>query len=653
MNTTTLTLINLSPFGQGLSRRFRLTPVLFILLLSACGAPKPELVKPETVTTEEPVSAETELTAETAQLTEAQTQTLRRYIELSEQHEGPLRQQYLLEMAQWLYEQIELDAALKAVDKIKTEYLNSEQVINSKILKARILLAMGQQNEVLTLLPSTTKLSRTQQIAILEIRAQAFLDAGFPFESVRTRISLTPLLQDKLQLEDNQFAIWHSINLMSLNTLSQISMLPLDNTLKGWVELAKADKRAQNNWQQLDQAYLDWATEFPQHPAAGAFLASLPKLQSELVGQPEHIALLLPLTGQYAQASRVIRDGFLSAYYQSNSTANRPKISIINVSDNPANIWNHYQAAIEKGVDFIVGPLSKESIDTLSQARELQVPVLTLNYAEQQTAVTDNLFQFGLLPEDEAQQVAEIAYRQGRQHAAILIPNSPWGLRLQSAFQRRFEELGGKIHSIEKYFSNRDDFSHSIKDLLNLTQSNRRYKDLRKLLGKNLKFVPYRRQDIDMIFIAGTPRTARSIMPQLKFHQASDLPVYSTSHAFSGTINLRADSDINGLIYCDIPWTLNSNSIKTEIEKLWPADAEKYTRLYALGVDAYHLIPYLGRLKARSHERFSGQTGNLYLDPLLRIHRELVWAKFERGAPTPLEITEMPIMYSNQETAQE
>lgn len=621
-----------------------------ILTVAGCGpqieSTKPDLTRPgDTEETRQTAADVSEATS--SQLSDFQTAKLRRYIELSDTNEGPLRQQYILEMAAWLYEELELKAAIRAIEKLKPEYLSAEQIFRAQLLKARILLSEGKDLEVLQTLPgSINNLPRSQQIDVLDLRAQAFLGANYPFEAVRTRLQLNQILSDGIELEDNLFTTWRVLNLMPLSSLTQVNELPLDPVMKGWIELAITSKQHQNNWQHLEQAYQDWARSHPSHPAGGTFLKTLAQQQTELIKHPTHIAMLLPLTGKYAAVARVIRDGFLSAYYNSNQTQNQPKISVIDVTDNEQNIMQYYQQAVQKGADFIVGPLSKTAIDNLSKVSDLPVPVLTLNYGEQQTSVTGNLFQFGLLPEDEAKQVAEIAIKQNKKHAAILTPNSDWGERLQSAFQQRFEELGGEVRSIKKYQPKRNDFSDSITNLLNLSQSNQRYSAIKQVLHSSPKFEPYRRQDIDMIFIAGSPRAARSILPQLKFHQASDLQVYATSHAFSGTIDKRADRDINQLVYCDIPWALDQNANKRAVEKYWPDSNKHYTRLFALGADAFHLIPYLERLKARSHERFNGYTGNLYLDPLMRIHRELVWAQFQNGVPVPLNANEITVTYT-------
>ena len=265
------------------------------------------------------------------------------------------------------------------------------------------------------------------------------------------------------------------------------------------------------------------------------------------------------------------------------------------------------------------------------------MPTLSLNYAEQTTTATEKLFQFGLLPEDEARQAAEMAFLNGHRHTATLVPDGEWGQRLLIAFQQRFEELGGDIISSQTYTAGGSDFKHPIQRMLNLDDSEARRNRLQQLMRSELKFTPYRRQDVDMIFMAATPRDARLLKPQFKFHYAGELPVYATSHVFSGDIDREADRDIDDLFYCDMPWVLTDNPLKQTLEKLWPGQ-KHFGRFFALGADAYNLIPYLSRLQANDWERFSGYTGNIYLDPQNRLHRELLWARFTKGIPRLLDV---------------
>ena len=72
------------------------------------------------------------------------------------------------------------------------------------------------------------------------------------------------------------------------------------------------------------------------------------------------------------------------------------------------------------------------------------------------------------------------------------------------------------------------------------------------------------------------------------------------------------------------------------IDQLWPEESDQYTRLFAMGIDAYNLIPHLNHLKSYSYERYNGETGILSLDEYHRIFRQLSWARFRNGIPRPL-----------------
>jgi len=417
----------------------------------------------------------------------------------------------------------------------------------------------------------------------------------------------------------------------------------LNKELLGWVDLAKIAKRGQVDWQFLQDGIYTWRQKYPQHPAAKVFVQTLGGQQTELIERPEHIAILLPLTGQYAQIAGAIRDGIMASYYQHPDKSYQPKMSFIDTAHEQSTIWNHYKQATDLGADFIIGPFLKSAVNNISRDIQIDVPTLTLNYASTQTETSQHLFQFGLLPEDEARQSAEMAFRQAHTHAVVLVPDSAWGERLKNAFQTRFEELGGTVVSTQAYTANKNDFKQPIQSMLNIKQSYSRYRGIQNIVRSKMKFTPYRRQDVDMIFMAATPKDARQLKPQFKFHYAGEIPVFSTSHAFTGKIDKQADRDIDNLNFLDMPWILNTpTKAKRALLDYWP-EQQRYTRFFALGVDAYNVIPFLGRLQSKDYERFSGQTGNLYLDKNNRIHRELLSAQFKRGIPTLIDINTQPL----------
>ncbi len=629
---------------------FKRFSVLFIIILNFYGCTPGERIISDDASLEAGSSQKDSSDQSTA------SESAQNYIALASRTTAQERNQHLLKAAQILLSQSQLELAEKQILDINQDTVSLNQSVETKLLLAEIELKRGNSREALKLLNIAYVLPNAQQIRLMRLRAQAFLDAGYPLESAKTRVQLDKLITDDFDKELNHQAIWEALSLLPATSLQQVSNAPLNDDMLGWVELAKIAKRGQVDWQYLQDGIYLWREQFPKHPAAGVFINELGHKQIELIEQPKHIAILLPLNGQYAQVAAAIRDGIMSSYYQHPDKSFQPKLTFIDTSNNQSAILNYYKKAADQGADFIIGPFLKSAVNILTRTEQTSIPTLTLNYASTQnytnaeTQTAPNLFQFGLLPEDEARQSAEMAFRQARTHAAILVPQGAWGERLSNAFQQRFEELGGTVVSKQTYKSNNNDFKHPIQNMLNIKQSYSRYRAIQNVTHTKMKFTPYRRQDVDMIFIAATPKDARQLKPQFKFHYAGEIPVYATSHAFTGQINKQADRDIDDLNFLDMPWILNPpTKAKRSLIKYWP-EQQRYTRFFALGVDAYNLIPFLGRLKDKNYERFSGQTGNLYLDPLNRVHRELLMAQFKRGIPELIDINTLPINLNLDET---
>ena len=192
------------------------------------------------------------------------------------------------------------------------------------------------------------------------------------------------------------------------------------------------------------------------------------------------------------------------------------------------------------------------------------VPTLALNLAPAGEGLTANdfLYQFALSPEEEAEQVAERAWFDGHGRVAILAPQTAWGVRVADAFGVAWEQLGGRVVENQAYRTEDDeegqppDLSVPVELLLNLDESEQRVQTLRKVLRRRVHFEPRPRDDIDFVFMAGFPREARQLRPQFRFHNAAGVPIYSTSHVFTGSPDAAADGDIDGITFGDMPWVL-------------------------------------------------------------------------------------------------
>ena len=566
------------------------------------------------------------------------------YIKLASESTGEMQQDYLIKAAESFYQHGDISSAQNQLGNINTDNITDLQHIQIQILTAKIALSNHNPARAIELLSGQKRMTVAQFIEVSETRAEAHIAMGSPIEAIKTRIQIDVYYKDDKQRENNHTAIWAALNALPSVVLNKLRSS--NQTLQGWLELAKIIRTAQINNHELQNNIMDWDTNFPQHPVSNNFIFQLLDEYLSLQTGDHTIAVFLPLHGPFQAISEAIKSGFLSAYYADNRQEHKPTIRFYDTSKKDLDFMALYKKAVQDGANYIVGPLNKSIINQLTQTNEpdnkLEVPVLTLNYAEDASSSADNLYQFGLLPEDEARQVAELAIRQNKNKAAILAPDSPWGRRLEKAFQEHYTRLGGTVLSSQFFNDKNDDYGQAIKQLLNLQHSNNRHKDMERLLGTELKYMPYRRQDIDMIFLAATSRSARGIMPAFKFHHAGDIPVYSTSHVYTGNKNKSADNDLNGITFCDLPWTLMADSqLNKTFSKNWP-EQKNYTRLFALGIDSYHILYNLNLLSKYEYARFSGQTGNIHMDENRRLHRDLLWAKFKRGAAHYINTTVAP-----------
>jgi len=229
------------------------------------------------------------------------------------------------------------------------------------------------------------------------------------------------------------------------------------------------------------------------------------------------------------------------------------------------------------------------------------------------------------------------------QRCIALLPDNDWGERVYKAFAEEWTALGGRILETGRYDDNEADHGKVLSAVLKLDSSKARQQQLTRLLGTRLEFEPRRRQDVDFVFLIASPRQARLIRPQLSFYRASSLPVYATSRVYTGVPDQARDSDMNGIIFCDMPWTLenreNWSHLQGSVAEFWPDDSSRYARLFALGIDAYRIIPFLGELGKNMPGAFHGVTGNLSLGERGQINRTLRCARFQDGLPVLLEQT--------------
>lgn len=575
------------------------------------------------------------------------------YSKLATKSQPPLSQQYSLRAAELLMDGNYVPQSFQLMSEIDTTDLPANLKVRIALLAARIAVARQLPDDALANLEPISGLvdGETTEVRLRyhRLRASALAQQKHHLENARERILLEPLLTDEESIQANQELIVSALQQIPIE--QRASSITVDNTstLNGWLELVNIGQSMAENREGTDLAA--WRARYPQHPALALIIDNIVSARPQAFTLPTQIALILPLNNRFARAAGAIRDGFLAAYYGQPTNIMGPSVVVPSIriydeGDKPGDIDFAYAQAVNDGAEFVVGPLNKEAVNQLARREELPVPVLALNYSEQHGSdrnktLPPNLFQISLSPEQEARQAAERAWLDGFTRAAVITPDTAWGNRVARAFTERWLQFDGSVVEKQTYDAKKNDYSLPIRRLLNVDESEARQRDLRHALGTKVEFIPRRRQDIDFIFMAASSRQARLIRPQLRFHHAPNVPVYTTSHSYGGSVDPDMDRDMDGVQFSDMPWTLkpvtSDNPLKSDIRKNWPELEKRYSRLYALGIDAYHIISQLNSLRRDRSSYYEGETGDLSLDANNRLQRRLLWARFERGIPQVLE----------------
>ncbi|HFD33122.1 MAG TPA: hypothetical protein ENJ28_10520 [Gammaproteobacteria bacterium] len=520
-----------------------------------------------------------------------------------------------------------------------SRHLNSENLIRYRYIQGQLALLDAQYKEALRLLPKNiTGVPEGLQQKIFTARMRAAQSSGDPIILATELILQEFKLKQPYLVKLNHDRIWNQINRLSETNLDKARNNVTHPTLRGWLDLNYLQRISSTDSAQLNRNISKWQRNFPRHPAnerANKMFRKttvipyrptvsepvkpipMPVIKEAEITKPinpnkpilggvtpplprtiKRVAIILPLTGSLSSIGQSLLSGIKKA--QRDHASN---IHMRIYDSNSDNINAVYGKAISDGkIDFVIGPFSKDKIAQLSQTPSLPVNTLGLNYIGRLKAAT-GLYQFGLLPEDETLQVARKMLNKGHKRIAIVVPDSSWGRRLRNSFTNAFTRNGGKAIIT-----------------INYSKKGTTYNDIKKALLK-------KKDKIDAIFLAASPSQARAIQPLLYQGELKSIPVYATSHIYSGLANQYRNIKLEGIRYTEIPWIL-------EVSKKGLPQDSKFPRLRALGMDA--LMVAKGMTTIVTGSALNGRTGQIQIGPDRVLHRQLKWAKFNGGSPIGL-----------------
>jgi len=555
------------------------------------------------------------------------------YLDLADQDSGSMADHWrLLAAQQWLNSQ-DLAAASKALDSVSGP-MDRDNLALWSLLGAKLLLHQDKAGEALKRLEESPPPTAATAAEFYSLKGDILLhlnqvdQAIQAFNEEQTWLNNTAdILSSQQRLLDQLEALEREGRLGESTQGEQLE--------KGWIALARMSAQTAADGPAFLAGLRGWRLAFPQHPASTGIVAKLMEQYRGAGNYPVQVALLLPLSGREQAYGEAVRDGFLAAYLQS---PNKDLLPLVRIYDTrqvgaPAS----YRSAIADGADMIVGPLLRDDVTQLMGSANGEAPVLALNLGNAGGYLPPVFYQFALDPEGEAREAARRPLADGHVRAIALVPANNWGKRLLDSFTAELGAVGGELLTSATYDPGEQDYSSAITRALNLDQSKERYRRLSDVLGMYPEFEPRRREDVEFIFVAAQPEQGRLIRPQLKFHYASDLPVYATSAIYQPDV--AANKDLDGLAFTDMPWLLSlakdNSGLHAMVATSFVELQENQPRLVAMGVDAFRLLPWL--YSGQQVSGLPGATGLLSITANGVVQRQLEWARFSNGRPLGLQ----------------
>lgn len=531
--------------------------------------------------------------------------------------------------------------------------LDASEQIRVDLRRAQAALAEDHlQRAVALMTVAEQDIPEQDALRFYQVRAQVSERNGDYLAAARDHHQAAQL-QIGLEREKARAELFRSLGALPAAELERLaSTWQHDEDFGPWIELAFEVKNSLLSGTSIDEAVRRFGQRHPAHPAAGQLSQTLVSEARQRFRRPEQIAVLLPNRGRFASAAESIRDGIMHAWYS--SADERPTIRFYDSGEQPQTATSAFRSAVSDGADIVLGPLDRDAVNQLQRLPERAIPVLALNHpgndlppsgenAAPPPVVLDQPSNFGSLfasialnPETEASQAAILATQLGKRRALLLISDDTWGHRMLEAFTAEFERLGGQIAEIRYFQPNETNHDAPVRELMGLGKSQQRYQRVRQLAGRSLAFEPIARQDADFIFMAARAGNARLLSPLVRFHRGGHLPIIATA-AIHDTSRGEADSDLNGIMFCDAPWVLDGS--RQSADQMF-AGLGGGARLFALGMDSYRLLPYLDWLATHQGERFPGASGELSIDRQGQVQRELPCARFQSGHPRLMQSRE-------------
>ncbi len=618
--------------------------LFFVLLISACAAPPKKARLPKPVV---------------AEAVPSQTQAPSFQSLLNKAKNAPEQDKlnYLINAADTA-KQTHCQKSIIILDALQHRTLTDTQNAKSNLIWAHCL---KQQHHFDKALQKLSNITVTPDIAetFYQLQAELYLAQKDWWLGANS-------LAKKASTQDVE--LWELLNKLSTPVVEEKVMEA--SLLTPLLQLQIIQRRMASSPTRLNASWETWRNQHPSHSFTQSPPPSLQALLASAPYSPRKLGVILPLSGRLSAQGETLKEGILAAYFaqQESSSINNDNLAqaelvFIDSQLDEASISQQLDS-----IDFVVGPLLKENIARLSPI--ITVPWLALNFtdttgptgtASQSQPTKENSTQalpentsstvplveaqfspasryyFALSPEDEGIQIAKHLHTLDYKKPLIIKASNSAAQRMAEAFKQEWQSLTqSDTPNVEEVpFTDTKSMRAGISDMLEISGSKQRIKEVEALVLKEVHTFERNRRDADAIVVFANAPQTELITPFIEANTspfASILPVYASSRSHTSNKNLNSLRDLRNLKFLDMPWMLPENparTLKQFSQNLWPEKRDSDQRLFAMGYDAYGLIKHLKALKLLEQYQYQGLTGDINMDEQYQLRRALEWGQIK------------------------
>jgi hypothetical protein len=564
------------------------------------------------------------------------------------------RNQWLLNATEAFQQEQQCPKSIKLLGVIKAELRTEQEQAYAQLLLAECYLklaspAVEKAQQIVVLIPLNMGFdSRVKQLELqIHIANKQWLYAA------------NEVLTNPIEDSEKSHKIWQLIQNLNIKELQQAR---LDNSqLQPWIDLSLITRQFGLQPVRLRTAVVEWQAQYLNHPLNLSLPPELVLALETDSFRAAKIAVLLPLTGRLASQGQAIKQGLLAAYLDNLDEAILPDLSprdlvqraTEHLSAEKIRQIHFFDSAFSSPAelvelvadyDFVIGPLLKDQITGLLRELPVDKPILALNRIDQNpqpfaTQLREE-FYFALAPEDEAQQLAKHLAEIGRKHPIVFAANTNATKRMTEAFAEQWQASAADAEYIAPdiaMFNTNKEMGEQVTALLDVSQSKARIKQIEYLAGVQVYGVERNRRDVDAIVLFANPEQTELLNPiietSLSPFARQTLSVFASSRSNSLQLNKNSLRDLRNLTFSDMPWLLPDHQwadLEQQTKLLWPQREDTLMRLFAMGFDAYKLVPKLRHLRLLPYNTVDGMTGELSMDRTGNMMRRLTWAKISQ-----------------------